>query len=69
MQSRRQSLVESWTNTGIGLIVNYTGGFIIYPLIGWNVSFINNMAVTVFFTLLSLARGYLVRRYFNSHNG
>lgn len=65
-QSRRASLVEAVLNTLIGLVVSFAA----WPVaaawfdIAYTVS--GHFGVTGFFTVLSVARGYVVRRWFNA---
>lgn len=65
MQSKRFSLIESVTNTLIGFIVSLIIQLIIYPIMDIPVTFGQNLTITAVFTLVSIARGYLVRRLFN----
>jgi len=64
-QSKKQSAVESVTQTLIGLITSIAVQLIIYPLMGIPVSFKQNLVITVIFFTVSIIRGYLVRRIFN----
>lgn len=63
MQTKRQSWVETTTNTGIGFIGSW--------LITWiTMHGIDSIAIaatvaTILCTVWSLIRGYCVRRYFN----
>lgn len=65
-QSRKASLVEVCTNLLIGFIVAVLAGQILYPLHGAQISLGSNVVLTVEFTIISLLRGYAVRRWFNS---
>lgn len=64
-QSKKASLIEAIINTFIG----YTVTLVCSPAIFWmcNVPIsINQIGmVTLLFTILSIIRGYLVRRFFN----
>jgi dipeptide/tripeptide permease len=64
-QSKLESAIESFTNTAIGfgiaLIVN---GFCFW-LFDLNATFFDNLGITLIMTLVSLVRGYVVRRWFN----
>lgn len=66
MQSKKQSLVESATNTAVGFVISLTATFIIFPLVGFESSFSKNLIVTIFFTIVSVLRGYFIRRIFNN---
>ena len=64
-QSKKQSVVESVTQTMIGLITSIAVQLIIYPLMGIPVSFKQNLIITAIFFTVSIIRGYVVRRLFN----
>tara|TARA_R110002126_G_scaffold78629_1_gene195640 strand:+ start:18266 stop:18475 length:210 start_codon:yes stop_codon:yes gene_type:complete len=64
-QSKKQSFVESLTNTDVGFVISLGSTFVIFPLVGFDSSFSKNIIVTLFFTVVSILRGYIIRRYFN----
>lgn len=64
-QTRKQSLIESLTNVAIGYIVSLISLFIVFPLVGIESTVGKNMLITLYFTAISIARSYIVRRYFN----
>lgn len=66
MQSKRLSLFESVTNTAIGFLIALCVQLIIYPILDIPVTFGQNLTITSVFTFVSIARGYLVRRIFNT---
>lgn len=59
MQSKRQSLIESCVNVVIGYIVAVLSQLAIYPLFDVNLSLGDNLVMGLYFTLVSLIRGYL----------
>lgn len=69
-QSRLGSLIESAINTAIGFIVS----FVAWPVAAWmtgiEYSSGQHWAVVAFFTVVSVARSYVIRRWFNArlHN-
>ena len=65
MQTKKQSLIESITNVLIGYIVAVISNAAILPLFGVNLAFSDSMLIGVWFTVISLIRGYAVRRWFN----
>lgn len=65
-QSRLSSFVEQLVNVGIGFGIALTAQLTIYPYMGINLSVGTHVEITIMFTLLSIIRGYLVRRYFNA---
>lgn len=68
MQSKKQSLVESITNTFVGFIISLTAIFLILPLFGVESTPVKNIGITLCFTIISILRGYLIRRFFNKKN-
>lgn len=64
-QTKKQSFKEACTNTAIGFLISYASTFIIFPLMGFASSASKNMMITLFFTVVSILRGYLIRRFFN----
>jgi hypothetical protein len=65
MQSKKLSIIESITQTVIGLGISFCIQIVIYPLMGIPVTIKQNIVITIVFFLASLIRGYFVRRYFN----
>lgn len=63
-QTRLVSLVETCVNVAIGFAVSASVWPVVAVWQGFEYSFASNMQVTVFFTVLSVARGYAVRRFF-----
>lgn len=64
-QSKKHSLVESITSTAIGLGINVTAQHFIFPLFGIYIGWDSNFMIAVIFTFISIARGYVIRRWFN----
>lgn len=65
MQSRIQSMLEAWANVAIGYVVALLSQLAIFPLFGIHVPFTDNLLIGGYFTIISLARSYAVRRLFN----
>ena len=66
-QSRIESLIEISTNVGIGFVLAYLFmTYFIVPVYNLPVSHSQSFGITVWFTVLAITRGYLVRRYFNA---
>ena len=65
MQSRKFSLVESVTNTAVGFMVSLGIQLAIYPAMGIPVTLSQNIFITFIFTIASILRGYIIRRFFN----
>ena len=66
MQSRKHSFIETVSNTAIGFMISLISTFAIFPIVGIESSSKQNVVVNVFFTAISSARGYVIRRFFNN---
>lgn len=64
-QSRRGSMVEAVVNVLVGYWVAVGAQMAIFPLFGVSLPLSDNLAIGLLFTLVSLARSYLLRRLFN----
>lgn len=65
MQTKKQSLIESLTNVAIGYGISLLSLFIIFPILGIESSTGKNFLITGYFTVLSITRSYVIRRFFN----
>ncbi len=65
MQSKFQSLIESLINILIGYLTALLSQILIFPLFNIYVSIQDNLLIGLYFTLISLVRSYVLRRYFN----
>ena len=65
MQSKKQSLIESITSVFFGFTLSLAASFIIYPMLCIKTDFMQNIYATIGFTFISVARQYVVRRFFN----
>lgn len=65
MQTKKESLIESIINVFIWFLTAFISQLVIFPLFDINVSLETNLWIWFYFTLISLVRSYLVRRYFN----
>jgi hypothetical protein len=65
MQTRLQSLIESWANIAIGYLIALISQWLIFPRYGFNPPIADNLAIGAWFTAVSLARNYTLRRLFN----
>jgi hypothetical protein len=64
-QSKKHSAIESITQTVIGLVTSILIQVVLYPILGIPVSFKQNVIITIVFFVVSVVRGYVVRRVFN----
>lgn len=64
MQSKKQSLKETMTNTGVGMV----GSWLITMgcLYVWSNPAVAATVATIGCTVWSIGRGYTIRRYFNN---
>lgn len=65
MQLKRHSLIEAWTNIFVGYGINLLANFLLFPLFGWHITLKQNITIGIFYTFISLARSYCLRRIFN----
>ena len=66
MQQPHQSAIEIVTGTIAGFALAWVvGQWIIYPYYGLTVDHLLNLKMTGWFTVVSIARGYVWRRFFN----
>lgn len=66
MQTQKQSFIEAITNTAVGFGISLAATFVVFPLVGVATTPFKNVLITIFFTVISILRGYIVRRWFNS---
>lgn len=64
-QSKIGSILESITNILIGCVFSFAAQLIWFPAIGKEFTITENLYTTVFFTAVSFARSYCIRRAFN----
>ena len=65
MQTKRESFIESVVNILIGYVVALSSQLLVFPLFDINVTFIDNLMIGLYFTIISLIRSYVVRRFYN----
>ena len=58
------SFIEALVNVAVGFALAVTTQIVVFPLFGLSVSFAQNVGLAGVFTVLSIARGYVVRRCF-----
>ena len=63
-QSRTMSLVEVMTNVAVGYGVAVLTQIVVFPWFGIEVGLADNMKIGMVFVVVSLVRGYLLRRLF-----
>lgn len=65
MQTKIGSLVEAWANIAVGFTINWCANMLILPMFGFHVTGGKAFGIGLWFTGVSLARQYVLRRYFN----
>lgn len=53
-------------NVAIGLLVSVVANAIVFPRFGFQPSLGENVAISVIYTAISIARQYILRRWFNA---
>lgn len=64
-QSRIGSLIESLINVVIGFGINFTANMLIFPHFGFHITVADNFLLGGIYTAISIARSYVIRRWFN----
>lgn len=64
-QSKKGSAIEALVNVAVGFIVALVSQIIIFPMYGVHVDIYADLMITAWFTVISLARSYALRRFFN----
>ena len=59
-------MIESLTSTTIGIIIGIVLNLTILPIFGYPVSLSDSLWISVIFTIVSIIRSYIIRRWFNS---
>ena len=65
MQTKTGSFVEACINVLIGFWINFFANLVILPLIGFQITISQNLYIGVLYTIVSVARSYVIRRWFN----
>lgn len=65
-QTRLGSLYEAIINVVIGFSINYCANLLIFPLFGFHISPEANFVMGLIYTAISIARSYVIRRWFNA---
>jgi hypothetical protein len=65
MQTKKGSIFEAFINILVGYGINLGAQIIIFPMFGIHIPLSSNIWIGLVFTVISLARSYLIRRLFN----
>ena len=66
MQSIRMSLIETIVSVCIGLVVSFVSQLWLFRMYDIHSSLAQNLELTLYFTVVSVIRGFALRRFFNS---
>lgn len=65
MQSKYHSFLESLTNIAVGYFVALASQLLIFPMYGIHIPLSDNILIGAWFTVVSIVRSYVLRRWFN----
>ena len=66
MQTKRQSRIETLTSVFVGWLIGVILNMLVLPLFDYNITVTDSLLVSLIITVVSVVRGYLIRRFFNS---
>ena len=66
MQTKLESFIETSSNVAIGWSVALASQFAIFPLFDIHIPIQDNLLISLYFTVIAVIRGFLVRRYYNN---
>ena len=64
-QTKLGSFYESCINVAIGFGINFVANLVILPLFGFDITIADNFLIGLLYTVISVARSYVVRRWFD----
>lgn len=64
-QTKTSSLVETLVNVSVGYVIAILSQMVLFPMFGMEISLVDNLIMGGFFTVISIIRGYALRRAFN----
>ena len=60
------SIAEAWLNVAVGFSINFCANMLILPLFGFTgLTMGKNFVIGLVYTVISLVRSFVIRRYFN----
>ena len=66
MQTKRESFIEIITSVFVGWLIGVILNLTVLPLFDYNITVTDSLWVSLIFTAVSVIRGYVIRRFFNS---
>ena len=64
-QTKLGSFIEAWLNIAVGFGINFAANLVILPQFGFAITVSDAFGIGVIFTVISLVRSYVLRRFFN----
>lgn len=64
-QTRTGSLAEAGANIAVGFSINWCANMVVLPWFGFHVTGSQAFGIGIVFTVISLIRSYVLRRWFN----
>ena len=64
-QTKLGSFYEACINVAIGFGINFVANLVILPLFGFNITLTDNLYIGLLYTIVSVVRSYVVRRWFD----
>lgn len=65
-QTKLGSITEAWANIAVGFTINFIANMLILPLFGFTtLTLRTNFIIGLLYTVISLVRSYVLRRWFN----
>ena len=64
-QTKLGSFAEAWMNIAVGFSINFVANMAILPIFGFHVTAGSAFEIGLIFTVISLVRSYVLRRWFN----
>ena len=64
-QTKLGSFYEACINVAIGFGINFIANLIILPFFGFNITLMDNLYIGLLYTVVSVVRSYVVRRWFD----
>lgn len=66
-QTKLGSFIEAWVNVAIGFGINFTANMLILPQFGFSsLTVKTNFIIGLIYTVISVVRSYVIRRWFNA---
>lgn len=65
MQARKYSFIEAVVSTIVGFVITLLAQLILFPIYDIKLSTQDNLTLVAIMTVISVFRGYLIRRLFN----